>query len=301
MNTRRNLATGASLLGLALLASATLLGCACQRARHGVILRGQWSLELNRVPWVSSRTMCECDSGQSGDCLPGAAVSAGCHENGPSETRSQLPGEGTSSPREAHPAPLPAPQTAPNEMSRSTEPVRCGIVPRLLAGRPGCRPPHRLIAGASRVIAGAPGATPLPAGSQEHSRFHPVPTQPVFASRGRPAAISPSNWRGQAAPNQPGTSGLQPSAPPIQIQIAPPEVESGGDSTNSEDNQPEPPKQKQDRLTDAPAPLKLDVSAAKPSWIFTNPAQSEKQRLPEPLFDEPPVHRIARPEQNRNR
>ena len=294
MNTRRNLATGASLLGLVLLASATLLGCACQRARHGVILRGQWSLELNRVPWISSRPVCDCDSGQSHDCLPGAAVSAECHENGPLEIRSQLPGEGTSSPAEAHPAPLPAPQTAPEEMSQSAEPVRCGIVSRLLARRGNCHPLHQLIANTS-------SATPLPPGSQEHSRFHPVPTQPVFASRGWPAAMSPSAWRGQAVPNQPGTSSLQPSAPPIQIQIAPPDAEPESDSTHSEDKQTEQPEQKQDRLTSAPAPLRLGVSAAAPSWIFTNPAQSEKHRLPEPLFDEPPVHRIARPEQNRNR
>jgi len=291
---RRNLATGATLFGLVLLASATLLGCACQRARHGVILRGQWSLELNRVPWLSSRTVCDCDSGQSGECLSGAVVGSACQERGTSGSRPPSPGEGTSSPPDAHPAPLPAPQTAPEDMSQSAEPVRYGIVSRLLARRGTCQPPHMLIAG------GAP-ARPLPPGSQEHSRFHPVPTQPVFAPRGWPAAMSPWNWRGQATPNQSGTSSSQPSAPPIQIQIAPPDVESRGDSTNSEDNQPEQPKQKQDRLTSAPAPLRLDVSAAAPSWIFTNPAQSEKQRLPEPLLDEPPVHRIARPEQNRNR
>ena len=29
----------------------TCLGCRCPRPRHGLILRGDWSLELNRLPW----------------------------------------------------------------------------------------------------------------------------------------------------------------------------------------------------------------------------------------------------------
>lgn len=48
-----------------LLATCAGAGCGYQRPRHGFILRGDWSLELNRVPWLASHGplyQCSCPS-----------------------------------------------------------------------------------------------------------------------------------------------------------------------------------------------------------------------------------------------
>lgn len=296
VNSRRNMSNGAKLLGLLLLASATLLGCACQRARHGVILRGQWSLELNRVPWISARTVCDCDAGQSDGWFISDPVGADGQDKCSSGSRLRSPaenGQPVPSPTEPRPAPLPSAGPTPEELSQSP-PGRCGIVPRLL-GRCG-RAAHAVHSPVSALA-----ATPMPPGTQEHSRFHPVPTQPVFAPRGRPTLVAPSNWRGGPASRSADMSGSQPSAPPIQIQIAPPQAETDDSITHPEGNQPEQSQQKEDRVTSAPEPLRLSISAATPNWIFTNPAQTEKERLAETLLAEPPVYRAAKPGPNRNR
>jgi len=44
---------GPAIIGCCLLV--TCLGCCCPRPRHGLILRGDWSLELNRLPWLKGR------------------------------------------------------------------------------------------------------------------------------------------------------------------------------------------------------------------------------------------------------
>ncbi|RMF93858.1 MAG: hypothetical protein D6741_13205 [Planctomycetota bacterium] len=37
--------------------ASTSLGCCYVRPMHGLILRGDWSLEVNRVPWINQRTV----------------------------------------------------------------------------------------------------------------------------------------------------------------------------------------------------------------------------------------------------
>ena len=68
-------------VGLALLAGGLLLassGCTCYRPRHGFVLRGDWSLELNRVPWVGSRAKCDQDCGEA--CSQ--CTASGCETEG---------------------------------------------------------------------------------------------------------------------------------------------------------------------------------------------------------------------------
>ena len=44
------------LVAIACLLLAMSVGCnLCARPRHGLIVRGDWSFELNRVPWLARR------------------------------------------------------------------------------------------------------------------------------------------------------------------------------------------------------------------------------------------------------
>ena len=61
---------GLGLIGLGLLTS--LGGCHVPNPRHGIVFRGDWTLELNRVPWMAERVggsyqqpSTSCDSCQS--------------------------------------------------------------------------------------------------------------------------------------------------------------------------------------------------------------------------------------------
>jgi len=123
-------------------------GCCCW-PRHGVIVHRGSSLEMNRVPWVVSRTDAreEC-SGAGVDCvvgcLPEGKVSA-CH---------------------ACASPTPAPPSA----------VASSCRPQKGRGR-------RLCGRCGQASCGGPVQ---PVGATEpyrHPRFHPVPTRPVFSPR----------------------------------------------------------------------------------------------------------------------
>src|SRR4051812_10212752 len=64
-------------LALVALAAATSVGCCC--VRKGLVLRGDWSLELNRVPHMRSNGPAydaDCTSCTSGSCTCGDALSA---------------------------------------------------------------------------------------------------------------------------------------------------------------------------------------------------------------------------------
>lgn len=86
---------GPAIVGCCLLI--TCLGCRCPRPRHGLILRGDWSLELNRLPWLNSRakTWQDCSNGETecdGSCGLGAGLPtrglAGANRTGHSPCRS---------------------------------------------------------------------------------------------------------------------------------------------------------------------------------------------------------------------
>ena len=70
MRTRFLYGLGLGLIGLGLLTS--LGGCHVPNPRHGIVFRGDWTLELNRVPWMAERggdsyqqPFTSCDSCQS--------------------------------------------------------------------------------------------------------------------------------------------------------------------------------------------------------------------------------------------
>ena len=73
-----------SLVGQVMMGCLLLVVCSggCFRPRHGVIVRGDWSLEMNRVPWLVSRTDAHEECSVSavdcvGGCLPEGEMSAG--------------------------------------------------------------------------------------------------------------------------------------------------------------------------------------------------------------------------------
>ena len=63
-----------------LLAAGSLLvstGCCTRFPGYGTIIRGQWSLECNKVPWLDSREE-TCEEISGGDCGPGMMLGAPC-------------------------------------------------------------------------------------------------------------------------------------------------------------------------------------------------------------------------------
>jgi hypothetical protein len=183
---------GAAIVGCCLLI--TCLGCCCPRPRHGLILRGDWSLELNRLPWLRGRPNgCE---GQATGCEAYPAPPGGV---GPRRPEADLPAGGLS-------------ETAWGPACGCSV---CGV-------RRG-----------GELAVGGDGQT-VPVGYHNHPRFHPVPTQPVFLPRpdrfsmidgGGPSAVYPT-----PAPTGADPASIDPAPAPPEPEVipAPPAGSEGG-------------------------------------------------------------------------
>jgi len=127
-------------------------GCYFRRPRHGFILRGDWSLELNRVPWLVSRTDAHEECSVSGvDCVGGCVSEvevSGCEACG---------------------SPTPAPAPAPADAS--------SCCPQ--DGKEG----SRFCSRCGQALCGGPVQPAAATDPYVHPRFHPVPTRPVFSPR----------------------------------------------------------------------------------------------------------------------
>lgn len=124
-------------------------GCLC-RPRHGMIIRGDWSPEMNRVPWVASRSAADQECSETAiECSPACLMEGEMSAGYPCEppTAAQPDADRTS-----HSAP------------------QSGSGGRIFQRR-----------GRSRVADSVQPA--IAAAPHEHSRFHPVPTRPVFLPR----------------------------------------------------------------------------------------------------------------------
>ncbi len=142
---------------------ATGSGCGICNPRHGMLLRGDWSLELNRVPWLNSRTQSYDEVGEG--CDQGTMVQPPMSPQGCVDTSG---------------APVACP-TQPVAHSCQPGPLACRMCSGSRAdGR--AAPPQR-------------GA---------HSRFHPVPTRPVFTPWNCPAPDPRAH-----APHRPQTPRMQ--------------------------------------------------------------------------------------------
>lgn len=156
-----------------------LVACSggCCRPRHGVIFRGDWSLEMNRIPWLVSRTDAHDECSVSAvDCVGG-----------------RLP-EGEMSAR----LPCGSPAAASPSADETSYYLRKGRDSSICrgCGQPTC------------------AGSVQPANATEsylHPRFHPVPTGPVFLPRRESYAAIEEN----SHPHRSGTSA--PLPPEIQV------------------------------------------------------------------------------------
>jgi hypothetical protein len=124
-------------------------GCGVCNPRHGTIIRGNWSLECNRVPWLTSSPL---GNGEGG-CATDVMAPAGTGEVG--------------------------------------VPVACA---------PDACPPGAM-ACHTCAHAGPTGPAPPPQ-QMGHSRFHPVPTRPVFTPWKCPTVRQVKRTRSPQAPRQ---------------------------------------------------------------------------------------------------
>lgn len=147
---------GLSLIGFGLLTS--LSGCLAPNPRHGLIIRGDWSLELNRVPWTAKRgadgyqqhcTACDCSTNASDSCQGEVCVEdmTSCMDDPCDDSACD---DLACTVQKCHPA------------------MRCLAKPCIAKASPALHSPQ-------------PARTPSGGG---HSRFFPVPTRPAFSPRG---------------------------------------------------------------------------------------------------------------------
>jgi len=199
----------------------------CSQVRHGVLMRGSWSMELNRVPWLSDRNMaCEEISADGG-------IGAPCLGPDPSCPCTGGPG-------------------GPEVDAQSCE------------GSPCLR--YRTAGRLSRL--GARGGKPI---CYNHSRFHPVPSRPVFSPR-IPQFLSicgetgPEHLRESMSVESPPSD--FPGRGPINVPNAPePEVIPTPSTTPGLDGEPRVPKG-------------ADTASQGSSWVFNSPVGGGGDSLP---------------------
>jgi len=184
-------------------------GC-LPRPRRGVIIRGDWSLEMNRVPWVASRRAADQECSETdADGWPGRLTQGEMSAWYPCEphTAAQSDVDHTSA-------------------SAAESGSACSFFQR--RGR----------LGVTDYVQPAAALT-----SRAHSRFHPVPTRPVFLPRPDPfqAAGNDAHWQG-ADTSDSSCPHDNPAPMPPELEVIPlpePKIDEGwpgGDSgmTNDE-------------------------------------------------------------------
>jgi len=203
-------------------------GCYYVRPRHGLIVRGDWSLELNRLPWLTDRSTTQNERSQS-DGGRGCAIPPGGPPVFPMEgcgeaSAGQPIGYEVPCPTGAHVTPVPG--------------RRCLV----------CSNCGRHASSATAEV-----------GYQNHSRFHPVPTRPVFSSRDNEQSdvVSATALQEMLAPGKAATGG------PSSIRITPPAP------VPEEIKAPRPEPKSRDRVTQAPR--RLDTAENSSSWVFGSP------------------------------
>ncbi len=136
---------GLGLIGLGLLTS--LGGCHVPNPRHGIIFRGDWTLELNRVPWMAER---------GGDSY-----------QQPSTPCDSCPSVGDSCQSERSKANMAPGISEVCDGDNCNPALHCVVKPCLSQSFPAPYPPQM---------------SKAPSGGG-HSRFFPVPTRPAFSRR----------------------------------------------------------------------------------------------------------------------
>ncbi len=218
-------------IGCWLIASTT--GCLYLPARHGIILHGDWSLEMNRIPWMKGRTTYQDPAGSVVGTVPGTMeIDDPFGATSPEVCTTGPPAEAVC-------------QTRPPLGSRLRLPC---IIPT-------CRQ--------ARCDHVRPVAGPTP--YDNHPRFHPVPSGPVFFSQGAPGTPSPapSIPVDSVAPAQPDSVPLDPIPQPLEPVPAAPVPEVIPTPSNASEGE-----WKEQGSEQAAQP------AEQTSWVFSLPAGS---------------------------
>ena len=231
------------LIGMVLIGSSLVvvnLGCRPNQ-RHGLILRGDWSLECNRTPWLSGRETTIQESSGGGQ---------GCGGQGCVNTLGEEFGGQPAFPTEA-PVLIEGQQTG--HMSPGV-PGTCNHCGRATFVNRACRTCGKHGRSANAEV-----------GYYNHPRFHPVPTRPVFAPRANEFSAPYGRvMHGQPVRTQAGIPSTSTQMGPTQIELTPPVP------VPEEIRAPRPEAQpSEDRVTTAPRRL---AGTPRPfSWIFSPP------------------------------
>ena len=195
---------------IAALLLVTCAGCQfCARPPHGLTVRGDWSLEVNRVPWLSSRAKLddECSQGGCGfstECLVEDEIPAGC----------EIPSGCTSG------TPMVAPP-GPDDLSRPKSKHEACPICRGLG--------HGPFGGSLQPAAAMP---------YRHSRFHPVPTRPVFRPQPEQyVSIEDAPDSGEMGPAQPVGPQRRPAPVPSEFELIPTPAPRRGAGWEAKDGQ----------------------------------------------------------------
>jgi len=209
-----------------------------------VVLRGNFSLELNRVPWIHSRTE-TCDERSELGAQLGAQGCRTCAGSVQSE-QPALEEAACQSGSCAEPC------------ARCVGPVRAALINLKTLGW---------------CLRAAHGPTAV-VGSGGSSRFHPVPTQPVFSQRDWELGPAPaSGWNAAggsaaaAAPEPAASPGELPDAPaPESLKSLPAEPAPGAEAPEvDQDSQSSVPRPVRSWVFLVPEPQQLDPVAALPA------------------------------------
>ena len=213
--------------------------------RHGLILRGDWSLECNRTPWLKNREVTLQESSGGG---PGCGNAFGEEFGGqppfPTEAPVQIEGQQTG-------------YVSPGVPGSCN---RCGTA---MFGNRVCRTCGKRGQSAKAAV-----------GYYNHPRFHPVPTRPVFA----PRTDESSGPYGQVTQSRPVRT--QARIPAASTQNGSPQIELTLPAPVPEEiRAPRPePQPSEDRVTTAPR--RLAVASRPFSWIFSPPAPRRMESNP---------------------
>jgi hypothetical protein len=153
---------------------------------------------------------------------------------------------------------------------------RGGEIPRSVEERECDRPRPRLLAGVGGHFGGGPTLPQGPSdgfGFQDYPRFHPVPTQPVFAPRTGPMLVG-----GTAA----DLGGVDPRPAKVPSSGAAPAAEKPPLRPPEEVPAP-PPADGLGRPLDAGAPQRLGAAQTEPpEWLFVPPLHDSALRKVDP-------------------
>ncbi len=201
----------------------------CCQPRHGLIIRGDWSLECNRVPWLVKRTESLDECSVPSDGYPGPYVP---------------------------------------EASEGTEVCGQGPVGHGVPGSAGVGGLGRFCLGCGRLLGLGPAQAARASGYYAHPRFHPVPTRPVFRppTEYYSSITAPEDQEPMGAADVADPTEIEPSPLPPPVELIPtPTPELGEDWI--EPPSPQPQGASGSSRSTAPLPAELKLSVTDPSEL----------------------------------